>query len=186
MDMSLSKLWEWWWTGKPGMLQSMGSQRVGHNWGTELNWTPLKALSLNTVTFWGTGTLNLNIWIWGDIIQPVTVMNLQFGQRLAEMTPWGRAWQSCSVFLPGESPWTEEPSGLQSMWSQSWTWWKQLSMQASTQQRWFISAPHLGPQQGWLHRWELENMAPAFPTLTSLYLYCLSSHAPFPRSTASE
>ena len=29
----------WWWTGKPGMLQSMGSQRVGHEWETELNWT---------------------------------------------------------------------------------------------------------------------------------------------------
>ena len=28
----------WWWTGKPGVLQSMGSQRVGHNWATELNW----------------------------------------------------------------------------------------------------------------------------------------------------
>ena len=28
----------WWWTGKPGMLQSMGSQRVRHNWATELNW----------------------------------------------------------------------------------------------------------------------------------------------------
>ena len=27
----------WWWTGRPGMLQSMGSQRVGHNWATELN-----------------------------------------------------------------------------------------------------------------------------------------------------
>ena len=26
----------WWWTGKPGMLQSMESQRVGHNWLTEL------------------------------------------------------------------------------------------------------------------------------------------------------
>ena len=26
----------WWWTGRPGVLQSMGSQRVGHNW---LNWT---------------------------------------------------------------------------------------------------------------------------------------------------
>ena len=25
----------WWWTGKPGLLQSM---RVGHNWTTELNW----------------------------------------------------------------------------------------------------------------------------------------------------
>ena len=31
----------WWWTGKPGMLQSMGSQRVGHNWATELNWRHL-------------------------------------------------------------------------------------------------------------------------------------------------
>ena len=28
----------WWWTGKPGVLQSMGSQRVGHDWATELNW----------------------------------------------------------------------------------------------------------------------------------------------------
>ena len=28
----------WWWTGKPGMLQSMASQRVRHNWGIELNW----------------------------------------------------------------------------------------------------------------------------------------------------
>ena len=31
----------WWWTGKPGILQSMGSQRVGHNWATELNWTDI-------------------------------------------------------------------------------------------------------------------------------------------------
>ena len=37
MDMSLSKLWSWWWTGKPGVLQSMGSQRIRHNWATELN-----------------------------------------------------------------------------------------------------------------------------------------------------
>ena len=28
-----------WWSGKPGVLQSMGSPRVGHNWATELNWT---------------------------------------------------------------------------------------------------------------------------------------------------
>ena len=28
----------WWWTGKPGVLQSMGSQRVGHDWVTELKW----------------------------------------------------------------------------------------------------------------------------------------------------
>ena len=35
MDKSLSKLWEWWRTGEPGVLQSMGSQRVGHDWATE-------------------------------------------------------------------------------------------------------------------------------------------------------
>ena len=29
----------WWRTGKPGVLQSMGSQKVGHDWVTELNWT---------------------------------------------------------------------------------------------------------------------------------------------------
>ena len=28
----------WWWTGKPDVLYSMGSQRVGHDWVTELNW----------------------------------------------------------------------------------------------------------------------------------------------------
>ena len=28
----------WWRTGKPGVLQSMGSQRVRHDWATELNW----------------------------------------------------------------------------------------------------------------------------------------------------
>ena len=28
----------WWWTGRPGMLQFMGSQRVGHDWASELNW----------------------------------------------------------------------------------------------------------------------------------------------------
>ena len=35
--------------------------------------------------------------------------------------PWRRAWQSTPVFLPGESPWTEEPGGLQPMGSQSRT-----------------------------------------------------------------
>ena len=29
----------WWWTEKPGLLQSMGSQRIKHDWATELNWT---------------------------------------------------------------------------------------------------------------------------------------------------
>ena len=29
----------WWWTARSGMLQSMGLQRVGHDWVTEPNWT---------------------------------------------------------------------------------------------------------------------------------------------------
>ena len=37
--------------------------------------------------------------------------------------PWRRTWQPTPVFLPGESPWTEKPGGLQSMASQkSQTW----------------------------------------------------------------
>ena len=28
----------WWWTGRPCVLQSMGSQRVGQDWTTKLNW----------------------------------------------------------------------------------------------------------------------------------------------------
>ena len=34
MDTSLN----WWWTGRPGLLQSTGSQRVGYDWAIELNW----------------------------------------------------------------------------------------------------------------------------------------------------
>ena len=36
MDMSLGELWELVITGRPGMLQFMGSQRVGHDCATEL------------------------------------------------------------------------------------------------------------------------------------------------------
>ena len=39
-------LWLWWWTGRPGVLWFMGSQRVGHKWATELNWT-------DDFIFWG-------------------------------------------------------------------------------------------------------------------------------------
>ena len=35
--------------------------------------------------------------------------------------PWRRKWQPTPVFLPGESPWAEEPGGLQSLGKQSRT-----------------------------------------------------------------
>ena len=37
----------WWWTGRPGMLQSMGWQRVRHAWVTELNWWEIIISFLN-------------------------------------------------------------------------------------------------------------------------------------------
>ena len=47
MDMSLSELRELGWTGRPGVLRFMGSQRVGHDWATELNWTERLSYKLN-------------------------------------------------------------------------------------------------------------------------------------------
>ena len=44
----------WWWTGRPGMLWFMGSQRVEHDWATELNWTesPFIELLWTCYPFW--------------------------------------------------------------------------------------------------------------------------------------
>ena len=52
--MASSTRWAWvwvnsgscWWTGRPGVLWFMRSQRVGHDWATELNWTELCAVTL--------------------------------------------------------------------------------------------------------------------------------------------
>ena len=43
MDMSLSKFWKWWWTGRPGMLQSTGSQ----SWTRLSDYTELNHFVLN-------------------------------------------------------------------------------------------------------------------------------------------
>ena len=50
MDMNLSKLREFG-TGKPGVLQSMGSQSIRHDWATELNWLGI-SLPLKYLLFW--------------------------------------------------------------------------------------------------------------------------------------
>ena len=53
----------WWWRGRPGVLQFMGSQTVGHNRETELNW---RGLDINILYLrnWKTrhSLLNFNIW----------------------------------------------------------------------------------------------------------------------------
>ena len=53
MDMSLSEPGSWWWTGRPGMLRFMGSQRVRHDWATELKWT--EGISVVSDSVWPYG-----------------------------------------------------------------------------------------------------------------------------------
>ena len=48
-NMSLTSSGSCWWTGKPGLLQSMGSQGVGHDWVTELILIPMAILNVKIV-----------------------------------------------------------------------------------------------------------------------------------------
>ena len=71
--------WTWVWvssgswssTGKAGMMQSMGSQRVGHNWATELNWTD--GLSCGHVWLWKLnckeGRMLKNWYLWTVVLK---------------------------------------------------------------------------------------------------------------------
>ena len=60
----------WWWTGRPGVLWSMGSQRVGHDWVTELNWACellllcLFSFCLTSITFLLLSSLLPFVFIW--------------------------------------------------------------------------------------------------------------------------
>ena len=60
----------WWWTGRPGVLWSMGSLRVGHNWGTELNWTVSR---LGEKKFWWTLNDILSVSTSSCVWSPQTV-----------------------------------------------------------------------------------------------------------------
>ena len=59
----------WWRTGKPGVLQSMGVQRVGHDWAAEMNWTELKEGSTEPWRCsckWGATKLKLHLLYSGS------------------------------------------------------------------------------------------------------------------------
>ena len=50
-----------------------------------------------------------------SILKFMISMLARVWENKQEIIPWRRAWQPTPVFLPGESPWTEEPGGLQTM-----------------------------------------------------------------------
>ena len=87
----------WWWTGKPGMSQSMGLQRVRQDWVTELNLTeshyrgPPSGIYLNLIT---------------SVAQMVKHLSTMWETQvwsLGREVPWRRKWQSTPVLLPGKS-----------------------------------------------------------------------------------
>ena len=59
----------WWWTGRPGVLQAMGSQRVGHNWATELNWTERDEGDINDTCVGSHHKCYAVTWSWGRTVR---------------------------------------------------------------------------------------------------------------------
>ena len=54
----------WWWTGKPGVLQSMRSRRAGHDWATELNGTELNTQPLTKCSTQNISPSKKEVNIW--------------------------------------------------------------------------------------------------------------------------
>ena len=77
----------WWWTGRPGVLQSMGLQRIWHDWVAELNWTEDGC----TLGFPGGSDGKESACNAGD---PGSILGKILGNP--------REWQSTPIFLPGE------------------------------------------------------------------------------------
>ena len=72
----------WWWTGMPDMLQSTGSQRVEHDWATELNWVQKKKKKKDVLT----SLVNRRaVKCWGD-------NNRGWDGWMASPTQWTQIW----------------------------------------------------------------------------------------------
>ena len=96
----------WWWTGRPGVLRFMGSQRVGHIWATDLIWIITYPLQYSWISLVAQTVKNppamRETWVW--------------------KMPWRRAWQpiqySClenpyeQRSLAGYSPWGPKESDM--------------------------------------------------------------------------
>ena len=76
----------WWWTGRPGVLRFMGSQRVRHDWATELNWTG--ALAWLTVSPLRSGSFS-NFGVSFSVLQLVAFFLC---------LPWNYSWSSWTGF----------------------------------------------------------------------------------------
>ena len=73
----------WWWTGRPGVLRFLGSQRVGHDWATELNWTELNGETGTLLHCWWKFKLIQSLWIIWIIISVIEHFSCAFGRLYA-------------------------------------------------------------------------------------------------------
>ena len=77
--------WRWWWTGRPCVLRFMGSQRVGHDWATELHWTALNWTEWHVYhgKFCGfySLTMNLHMFIHIQMFELYFLINYEFPNK---------------------------------------------------------------------------------------------------------
>ena len=121
----------WWWRGKPGVLQSMGSKRVRRNWGTEVNWSydqPRQRIKKQRHHFailppkCHDATLPSKDHIVKAMVFLVAQM-VKHSPGLLETWVWSlgledpldKEMATHSSILVWRISWTEEPGGLQSM-----------------------------------------------------------------------
>ena len=92
----------WWWTGRPGVLRFMGSQRVGHDWATELNWTDgfylnikkkigLQKYQRETLFLW-------QAWPW-FIVQTRTLLRAQVALKIVGQQAGAKALLAAWMYL---------------------------------------------------------------------------------------
>ena len=71
--------WVWvssrsWWTGNSGVLQSVGLQRVGHDWATELNWSMSRVTrKQETMAI----HISLSCFLWENVLLYIEVVHLE-------------------------------------------------------------------------------------------------------------
>ena len=88
------------WTEEPGELQSMGLQRVGHDWVCAHTHTPLRNEYIS--------------FLVAQMIKNPTAMQETWVQSLGQEDPLEKGMATHSSILAWRTPWTEEPGGLQS------------------------------------------------------------------------
>ena len=77
----------WWWTGRPGVLRFTGSQRVGHDWATELNWTELGGCKLWWFVY-DEAVSHICVWLHQALVVSCRIVDLSCGMWY--LIPWPR------------------------------------------------------------------------------------------------